>query len=64
MDMCQFTAHLLDQVHHENMFRREAECECFRCDSHAVWMSVVCVCVCVQPYLLDLVSPEALQMVV
>ena len=41
-----FTAHLLGQVHHENMFRREAECECFRCDSHAVWMSVVCVCVC------------------
>ena len=34
-----------------NMFRREVECEHFRCDCHAVWMSVVrmyvCVCVCV-----------------
>ena len=34
--MCMFTAHLLDQVHHENMFRRDAECERFRCDCHAV----------------------------
>ena len=54
-------AHLLDQVCHQNRFRKEAELVV-----NPAWIIIHLIKVwycayCVQPYLLDLVSPVALQ---
>ena len=38
---CHGWAHLLDQVHHQDMLRKQTECDSFRLDCHAVCKSVV-----------------------
>ena len=57
---CQGRAHLLDQVCHQNRFRRETECGKFGLDYNIIIKVWYCA-YCVQPYLLDLVSLVALQ---